>query len=122
MKTKKLLALAACLGIIIAPLFIGSLAITGCTTTQQQTTYNTLYTVEHATVTAYDGYVGLVVGGTLPTNGVPRVSKAFNTFQASFLVALDAAQYNTNALAPSSLVVESQDVINLIANIKKDSK
>jgi hypothetical protein len=90
----------------------------GCVTSHQQAVFNTLYTVEHTTVTAYDGYISLVVSGSIPTNGVPRVSKSFNTFQASFIVALDAAQYNTNAIAPSSLVVESQDVINLITTIK----
>jgi hypothetical protein len=91
---------------------------TGCKTSQQQVVFNSLYTVEHATVTAYDGYVGLVVSGQLPTNDVPRVSKAFNTYQASFIVALDAAQFNTNALAPANLIIESQDVINLITTIK----
>lgn len=100
-------------------LVCGSLATftTGCNTSQQQVAFNTLYSVEHTTVAAYDGYISGVIGGTVSTNGVPRVSKAFNTFQASFIVALDAAQFNTNSLAPNSLIVESQDVINLISAV-----
>lgn len=91
---------------------------TGCNTSQQQIAFNSLYTVEHTTVAAYDGYISGVIGGTVSTNGVPRVSKAFNTFQASFIVALDAAQFNTNALAPANLVTESQDVLSLITTVK----
>ena len=109
---------AFCVGIAIS---FGTLTFSsGCKTSQQQAAFNTLYSVEHTTVSAYDGYLDLVVAGKLTTNAVPRVAKSFNTFQASFLVALDAAQFNTNALAPANLLVESQDVINLITQIKKD--
>jgi hypothetical protein len=90
----------------------------GCTTSQQTLTYKTLYTLETSTTAAYDSYLALVVNGTLATNAVPAVSAKFNLFQASFLVALSAAQYNTNALAPASLAQESADVINLINVIK----
>lgn len=90
----------------------------GCTTTQQQTTYKTLYTVEHLTVSTYDGYLDTVIKGQTTTNSVPQVSKAYNDFQAAYIIALDAAEYNTNALAPENLVVESQDIINLINTVK----
>lgn len=116
-KSAIIVACAAC-----ALSFLTASVVTGCKTSQQQIVFNSLYSVEHGTVTAYDGYIDLVVSGTVPTNDVPRVSKAFNTFQGSFLIALDAAQFNTNALAPDSLVVESQDIINMIITIKKDIK
>lgn len=91
----------------------------GCTTNQQKIALNTLGTLEQTTTAAVDAYDSLVIKGTVPTNDVPRVSKAYNTFQASMLVALDAVQFNTNAVSPPSLVVESQDVINLITTIEK---
>lgn len=94
------------------------LLTTGCNTSQQTLAYKSIYTVQKVTVGAYDGYLDQVINGTARTNEVPRVSKAFNHFQASFLVALDAVQFNTNALAPASLVLESQDIINLITQIK----
>lgn len=102
--------------------FCASTVIVGCKSSQQQTAFDTLYSVEQVTVSAYDSYVTLVIQGTVSTNGVPQVSKAFNTFQASCLIALDAVQYNTNALCPPDLLVESQDVVNLITDIKKDLK
>jgi hypothetical protein len=98
---------------------IGSVVmVSGCNTSQQRVVYNTLYTVEHTTSTAVDAYYHLVIVGTVTTNGVPKVSAAFNHFQASFLIALDAAQFNTNAIAPDSLNTESGDIINLITTIK----
>ena len=107
------------IALIIAIALPASIVLTSCTTTQQGIAYNTLYSVEHTTVAAYDGYIQAVIRGQLATNGVPVVSKSFNRFQASFLVALDLVQNNTNAIAPSSLVMESQDVINAIATFKK---
>jgi hypothetical protein len=107
----------------IGALLIGALALgvisfallfTGCKASQQRVAFNTLYSVEKATTGAYDGYIGSVLKGASTTNGVPAVSRAYNKFQSSFVVALDAVQFNTNALAPASLVVESQDVINAI--------
>ncbi len=104
----------------IIPLMALLMALaTGCNTPQQTIAYKSIYTVEKATVAAYDGYVDLVIVGSLPTNDFPRVSKSFNTFQASALVALDAVQFNTNAVAPASLAIMSQDLINLITQIQK---
>lgn len=103
-------ALAICLtSVLLTP---------GCTTSQQQTAYNTLYAVEATTTAAVDSYDYMVIHGELSTNDLPRVSKSFDTFQISFLAALDAAQFNTNALAPASLVIESKDLINLVTVLK----
>ena len=93
-------------------------ALVGCTTNQQTIAYKSLYTVEKVTTGAYDGYLDSIIVGQTTTNSLPRVSSAFNKFQASFVVALDAVQFNTNAPAPASLVVESQDVLNLIVQLK----
>lgn len=99
---------------------LSPLLLTGCgSTSQQKTTFNSLYSVEHTADKAYRGYVNSVLSGDTGTNGLPAVSRSYNTFQASFLLALDAAQYQTNALAPASLVVESQDLLNLIAQFTK---
>lgn len=104
--------------IISTMLGFALLSIPSCTTNQQRIAYNSLYTVEKTTTGAYDGYIDSVIKGVTPTNGVPKVSGLYTKFQASFLVALDAVQFNTNAVAPASLVIESQDVVNLILNLK----
>jgi hypothetical protein len=113
MKLKSIL-----LAIVLAVSIPSIVLIQGCTTSQQTIAYNTLYSVEHGVVSAYDGYLDTVVAGTTSTNGLHRVSVAYNTFQASFKIALDAAQFNTNALAPLNLQVEAADVINLIVLLK----
>jgi hypothetical protein len=91
--------------------------ITACTTSQQNITHNTLKSVEQGVIAAVDSYDTAVIKGTLPTNDVPRVSRIFNIYQASYKIAIDAARYNSNAIAPPNLVVEAQDVVNLITTI-----
>lgn len=88
--------------------------VPGCSTSQQTTAYQTLYGLESGATAAYSAYTGLVIKGTVATNDVPKVSRAFNTFQLAMLPALDAVQYSTNALAPANLIQESSDLINLI--------
>lgn len=115
MKNSTLLKISLCLWFAVA----GIVVITGCTTTQQTTAYKTLYAVEQTTVAGYDGYIGEVIAGRVPTNGVPTVSKAFNKFQAAFLFELDLVQFNTNAVASASLTQESIDLLNLITTVSK---
>lgn len=90
----------------------------GCTTSQQTTAFNTIYSVEKGTTAAFDGYISTVLDGTTSTNGLPRVASVYNVFQAGVKDALSAVQFNTNALAPASLIIESKDVINTIAAVK----
>lgn len=99
-------------------LLLAALAVAGCTATQQRISYNTLFSVEHSVTAAVDAYDSAVISGAVPTNAVPLVSRGYNQFQASMLIALDAVQFNTNAIAPPSLVVEAQDLVNLITTIK----
>jgi hypothetical protein len=66
------------------------LAFSGCRSTPQRISYNTLYSVQSVTVGAFDGYVAQVIKGNIPTNALPKVSQRFNVFQAAYLVALDA--------------------------------
>jgi hypothetical protein len=112
---KRLLQTLALVAICLSPVVV---SMTGCTTTQTRYAYNSLYTVEHVTHDAYSGYIDSVIARQTSTNGVPQVSSVYNKFQASFLVVLSAAQFNTNALAPASLEQESRDVINLIITLK----
>lgn len=90
----------------------------GCKAPQQRVAFNTLYSLEQGVTAAIDGYDSAVIKGTVRTNDVPRVSALYNKFQASFIVALDAVRYNTNAIAPPNLVIEAQDVVNLITTLK----
>lgn len=93
-----------------------------CKTSQQKTAFNTLATIEGLGTAAVDSYYFLVIQGKLPTNGVAAVTKKYDAFQDSVRLALDAVQFNTNALAPGALVLESQDLVNLITTLKKGQK
>jgi hypothetical protein len=104
------------LWVLICGLWVAAIN-TSCTTSQQTTAYKTLYGLEVATTGAYDAYSKAVIAGSVPTNDVPKVSHAFNDFQAGMQAAVVAVQNNTNALAPANLVSESDAVINLITTI-----
>lgn len=97
----------------------GVAVFTGCNTTQQMTAVKTLYSLEKVTTAAYDSYVGQVIAGRAPTNGVPAVSKAYNSFQSAALVELDLVQFSTNALASDGLTQLSVDLLNLITAVSK---
>lgn len=108
---------------IVTLLTILSVAvIIGCTTNQQTTAFKTIGAAEATVNFAHDSYQGLVIKGVIATNTVPEVSHLYNNFQAAELLALDAVQFNTNAIAPSSLIVEGQDLVNLINSIKTTVK
>lgn len=95
---------------------------TGCTAPQQRIAYNTLYSVEKTAATSVDAYFDAVVAGRASADGVPRVSAAYNRFRLSLLLALDAVQFNTNALAPEALVIESQDLVNLVSTFYRKQR
>lgn len=94
--------------------FIGQ----GCNTTQQQIAAQSIAALEVGAKSAYDGYLTLVVNGTIPTNSVPQATRAYNDFQASALLAALAVQNNTNALAPTNLTTEFQALTTLLNTIQ----
>lgn len=98
------------------------LTVPGCTTSQQRIGYNTIYSLEKVTTAAYDGYIGEVIQGRTPTNDVPKVSKAYNSFQTAMIVAIDGVEFNTNSLAPANLERLSQDLFDLIRSINAKNK
>lgn len=104
---KKLLSL-------IGATIIGAVIITGCSTSQQRTIYNTLASTEAAAQATTTGYFTAAAKGLADTNGIPQVSKAFNDFQAVMQVAVVVAQNNSNALAPANVVQELSVVISTV--------
>lgn len=115
---KKLFTALFCLSLLTATISL-PLVVGGCGTTKQQAAYKTIYSVQAATVAAYNAYLDAVVSGKAPTNNVPGVSKKFNQFQSATIVALDAAQWNTNSPASEQLSTLSADLISLIQSFSK---
>jgi hypothetical protein len=94
----------------------------GCSTSQQSTAFKTIASAESTVNLANDSYDALVIKGAIATNTVPQVKKLYNDFQAAELLALDAVQFNTNAVTPPALIVEGQDFVNLVNSIKLQIK
>lgn len=105
------LAVALCVG--------GSFVIVGCSTTQQKAAVNTIFSLQTATHAAYDAYIDAVITGKASTNGVPAVSRALSQFNYATLIALNAAQFGTNAVAPANLQILSDDMLALIKQFNK---
>lgn len=102
---------------LLAVIFFFSVCMWGCNTTQQRTTANTIGAVEAAADGGVAGYYDAVLKGFLPTNDVPKVSKAYNSLHASILLSIDLAQNNTNALASTNLTTELGDFLRLLTTV-----
>ncbi len=106
---KLLLAVALC-GAVSVPI------VTGCkTASAQTTTYRTLASIGSATDTAVKAYFDGVVHGTIKTNGVPGVARAYSNFQLAYSAAIIMAKSDTNAVASAGLASSSAAVTAAIA-------
>lgn len=99
------------------PLLLGLFVLVACKS-PQQAAYKTLYTVEHSTTAAYDGYLQGVVRGQFKTNDVPKVSKSYDQFQIGMQGAVELAQFDWSAIAPSNVVHLGTVVLKSIAEAK----
>lgn len=108
-----ILTLAACL-MALTPIIQ-----TGCTTTQQTVTYNTLYSVQKGVIAAYSGYNDLVVAGKIDAASLPSVAKAYQKYQVAYSLALSAAQFNPQAIAPPDVIQLANELLNAISLFTK---
>src|ERR1035437_7376937 len=83
-----------------------------------RTYYNTLASIQVATTGAYNGYLDLVIKGQVKTNDVPLISRDYNLFQTVWGSAVSVAQFNTNAIAPSTVTDASAKLVNDITSAK----
>jgi hypothetical protein len=111
---KRLLIALFCVSLLASPVVL----TTGCKTSGQTLVYNTLYSVQNTTLTAYDTYLDQVVKGKIGLEGVPSVSQAFNRFQIGMQVALSAAQFNWQAPAPVDVTALASQVLSAIVAAK----
>lgn len=112
----RVLWLSFALAVIVptVPMFV-----TGCkSTSAQTTTYNTLATVGHTANSAYAAYLDLVIKGSVGTNEVPTISKAYKDFQSTYAVAIAIAQFNPTNAAPQNVVDAANTVVALISTVK----
>lgn len=112
----------AALIIAVTLLFAGSplifVPMTGCSTSQQRQTINTLYSVGQTTDAAYKSYLDLVVAGKVPTNSVPGVSARYAEFQQAFSAAIVLSTLNTNAPPTPAVTAAAANLTSAIAVAK----
>jgi hypothetical protein len=101
-------------GALLALGLAGCLAFSGCQAGRAG--YNTLGTLGHSTITAYDAYCDLVIAGQVKTNDVPAVSQKFNTFLRVYSAAL--ATQGTNGPATAEAIAASTEVTTAINSAK----
>lgn len=99
--------------VVLIALFLGA-----CASSPKNTAYNTLYTLEHSTTSAYDTFIYGVVRGKFKTNDVPIVSKNYDQFQIGMQGAVELAQFDWSAIAPSNVVHLGSVVIKSIVEAK----
>ena len=93
---------------------------TGCGTTPQTTearVFNSFRTTYNTARSAYEGYLVLVVQGKVSKADERRADESWNTFRASFELALSAASSNWNAQTPEHLQKLANDFILLISKL-----
>jgi len=98
----------------VACLVSGAFLFEGCGSTPATTAYKTIGSMETTVTAGYDAYIAGVIKGTWRTNEVPLVSKAYNTFQAAAIIAVNVAGGSTNGVPTAELVL---DAANLTAAI-----
>jgi len=92
-----------------------AVVLAACNTTQQTTTYNALASIENTADASYNAYVQQVIKGTIRTNSLPAVSKAYNDLHAAIGLAATLDQSGTNVLVSANLTAELTSLVNLIA-------
>ena len=102
--------------IIVAPI------MTGCSTSAQRATYNTLSTIGSGVNASYAAYLDGVIAGRIKTNDVPKVSRQYNEFQQAFAAAVQLVQFNTNAPASQPVLDAAARFANTVADAQKGTR
>ena len=104
----------ALLGFAFAPAF------TGCssTTAVQTAAYTSLNTIGTAVNTAEQGYMDLIVKGTISTNSLASESKLYNQFQTDFALAVSLVSGSTTNAAPPALLNEGNAFVQSVITLQ----
>lgn len=114
---KRFLTLFVASFLIVAPTTL--VVMTGCTTSQQRKTVNTMFSVGKTVDSAYAGYLDLVVSGQISTNAVPSVSHKYAVFQQAFMSGIIFVSGNSNAHPPLAVLNAAADFTATVDTAKK---
>ena len=94
--------------------------VTGGSPTVQKQSVNTITTVGETVKFSLDTYLDLVIKGTVTTNSVPVVLKAYGEFQTVYNSSLTLVLGNTNAVPPQILQDAAANFATTVSTAKKD--
>jgi hypothetical protein len=106
---------------VMAGFWGGAPFVVGCNS-PSRAAYNTLSATGKAVDMAEREYMDKIVRGELRTNDFPRIQSGYRAFQTSYLVALNVASGNTNALTPPALSQQASKLIGEIRGALKKGK
>lgn len=114
----RITALVAAVSLLFATCTLVFVPVTGCSTSQQRQSINTLASVGQATDAAVKTYLDQVLAGKVKTNSVPSVMARYTEFQMAYNAALTLATLNTNAPPDPGTVAAAANVKSAI-NVAK---
>jgi hypothetical protein len=98
-----------------------SLAVvqTGCTTTQKTATFNSLHATAVIVDNAYSAFWDLVVAGKVDAATQAKVQNIRAKYQAAFVLAVSAAQFDYTAPTPANVGALAADLVTTIQTLIK---
>lgn len=105
---------------IVLGIVLLTLAFTeGCANTAiQSAAYTSLATLGNAVNAAEQGYMDLIVKGTISTNSLAGESAAYNKFQSDFGIAVSLVSGSTTNAAPPALLTEGNAFVQSVATLQ----
>lgn len=96
--------------------------MTGCSTSQQRQTINTLFTTAATVDSAYRAFLDGVISGQIPTNSVPSVSARYAEFQSVLSSAIALATLSSNSPPSPEITAAAANVASAISVAKSGKK
>ena len=118
---RKLKSIGLAILVCLTPAIITTTAFVACgcrAPSAQKQSVNTLFSLHKTVDAALDSYLDAVVSGTLHTNGVPIVLKAYADFQTVYNSAVAVAVMNTNAPPNPAVSDMAATFVNLTRKAK----
>lgn len=95
-------------------LLLALLYLAGCASAG----YRAVNVVGHTTDAAVKSYFDLVLAGLVPTNDVPKISKAYDEYQSLYRIAIRVARLNPNTPPDTNLTARSRALLHAVAEAK----
>lgn len=111
--SNRIVSLFACFALLTSVAVVPMACTSGCSTTVQKRSLQTITSVHVGVDHAYKAYTDAIISGTVVTNNYPFVAQKYRDFQVIYNLSLAVVQFNTNAPAPQMLLDKSAEMLTL---------